>query len=104
MAEVLTLAEIKEYLRIDGEEEDTLLTALYAAAKEHCENYLQAPLPSEMPMPVKQALLILILALLFALFGVYVGNLIKVYTCETKEFCFCADKSGHSRRPRFLFY
>ncbi|WP_054260539.1 head-tail connector protein [Propionispora sp. 2/2-37] len=60
MAEVLTLTEIKEYLRIDGEEENSLLTALYAAAKEHCENYLQAPLPSEVPMPVKQALLILI--------------------------------------------
>ena len=60
MAEVLTLTEIKDYLRIDGEEEDTLLTALRAAAKEHCENYLQAALPSEVPMPVKQALLILI--------------------------------------------
>ncbi|MCX7782000.1 MAG: head-tail connector protein [Negativicutes bacterium] len=59
MAEVLTIAEIKEYLRIDGEE-NALLTALYAAAKEHCENYLQAPLTSEVPMPVKQALLILI--------------------------------------------
>jgi len=60
MAEVLTLEEIKEYLRIDGEEEDSLLTALYAAAKEHCENYLQAPLPNEVPTPIKQALLILV--------------------------------------------
>ncbi len=60
MAEVLTLEEIKEYLRIDGEEEDALLTVLYAAAKEHSENYLQTALPSEVPMPVKQALLILV--------------------------------------------
>jgi len=60
MAEVLTLTEIKEYLRIDGEEEDSLLTALLLAAKEHCENYLQAPLSDEVPMPVKQALLILV--------------------------------------------
>ena len=60
MAEPLTLAEIKEYLRIDGEEENSLLTALLSAALSHLENYLQAPLPSETPTPVKQALLILI--------------------------------------------
>ena len=60
MAEPLTLTEIKEYLRIDGEEEDSLLTALLSAAISHSENYLQAPLPTEVPTPVKQALLILI--------------------------------------------
>ena len=60
MAEPLTLTEVKEYLRIDGEEENALLTALLSAAISHSENYLQAPLPSETPTPVKQALLILI--------------------------------------------
>ena len=60
MAEPLTLTEIKEYLRIDGEEENSLLTALLSAAISHCENYLQAPLPGETATPVKQALLILI--------------------------------------------
>ena len=60
MAEPLSLTEIKEYLRIDGEEENSLLTALLSAAISHSENYLQAPLPSETPTPVKQALLILI--------------------------------------------
>ena len=60
MAEPLTLAEIKEYLRIDGEEENSLLTALLSAAISHSENYMQAPLPSETPTPIKQALLILI--------------------------------------------
>ena len=60
MAEPLTLTEIKEYLRIDGEEENSLLTALLSAALSHSENYLQAPLPSETPTPIKQALLILI--------------------------------------------
>ena len=60
MAEPLTLTEIKEYLRIDGEEENSLLTTLLSAAISHSENYLQAPLPSETPTPVKQALLILI--------------------------------------------
>ena len=58
MAESLTLAEIKEYLRIDGEEENSLLTALLSAAISHSENYMQAPLPSETPTPIKQALLI----------------------------------------------
>ena len=60
MAEPLTLTEIKEYLRIDGEEENSLLTALLSSAISHSENYLQAPLASETPTPVKQALLILI--------------------------------------------
>ena len=60
MAEPLTLTEINEYLRIDGEEENSLLAALLSAAISHSENYLQAPLPSETPTPVKQALLILI--------------------------------------------
>ena len=60
MAEPLTLTEIKEYLRIDDEEENSLLTALLSAAISHSENYLQAPMPSETPTPVKQALLILI--------------------------------------------
>ena len=60
MAEPLTLTEIKEYLRIDGEEENSLLTALLSAAISHSENYMQAPLPSETPTPIKQALLILI--------------------------------------------
>ena len=60
MAEPLTLEETKEYLRIDSNNEDTLIASLITVAKEHCENYLQASLPEEVPMPVKQALLILI--------------------------------------------
>ena len=59
MDDLPTLEEVKAYLRIDSEEEDTLLAALLLAAKEHCENYLQACLTSEVPTPVKQALLIL---------------------------------------------
>ena len=60
MAEPVTLAEIKTYLRIDGEEEDTLLAALIPIAREHCENVLNASLPVEVPMPMKLALLVLI--------------------------------------------
>ena len=61
MAEAaLGLAEVKAFLRIDGEEEDSLLAGLIPVAREHCENYLNASLPTEMPNPVKQAHLILI--------------------------------------------
>lgn len=57
----ITLAEVKEYLRIDSEEEDGLLVTLLSASIEHCENFLYpAVLPSEsLPMPIKQAVLIL---------------------------------------------
>ena len=60
MDDLPTLEEVKAYLRIDSEEEDILLAGLLLAAKEHCENYLQAGLPSEVPTPVKQALLIIV--------------------------------------------
>ena len=60
MDDLPTLEEVKAYLRIDSEEEDSLLAGLLLAAKEHCENYLQAGLPSEVPTPVKQAVLILV--------------------------------------------
>lgn len=56
----VSLLEVKTYLRIDGEEEDVLLAALIPVAREHCENYLNAMLPTELPTPIKQALLILI--------------------------------------------
>ena len=60
MANEPTLEEIKNYLRIDGEEEDTLHAMLLITAKEHCENYLNEALPEELPSPIKQSLLILI--------------------------------------------
>jgi len=57
---MLQLDEVKEYLRIDGEEEDILLANFIAVAKAHCEDYLQIALQEEFPLPVKQAMLILI--------------------------------------------
>ena len=60
MADVVTLAEVKEYLRIDSDAEDALLLTLIDVAEDHCENYLQTSLPSELPTPVKQAVLILV--------------------------------------------
>lgn len=55
----VSISELKEYLRIDGEEEDALLAGFIAAAKEHCENYLNVGLPDTLPSPVVQAMLIL---------------------------------------------
>ena len=60
MDEPVSLQEAKTYLRIDGEEEDSLLATLISAARQHAENYLNASLPAETQTPVKQALLILI--------------------------------------------
>lgn len=37
--EILTLKEVKAYLRIDGDEEDELLNSLITAAREHVERY-----------------------------------------------------------------
>ena len=58
--EPVSLQEVKTYLRVDGEEEDTLLAGLIPVARQHCENYLNASLPTEVPTPVKQAQLLLI--------------------------------------------
>lgn len=57
---LISLQEIKQFLRIDGEEEDTLLATFLTVAKEHCENYLQVPLETELPSPVKHAMLLLV--------------------------------------------
>ena len=56
----VSLAEIKLFLRIDGEEENSLLATFLAAAQEHTENYLNASLPAEVPTPMKLALLVLV--------------------------------------------
>ena len=40
VTEPITLAEAKEYARIDGSTEDTLVTSLIKAARLHCETYM----------------------------------------------------------------
>jgi uncharacterized phiE125 gp8 family phage protein len=40
VTEPITLAEAKEYARIDGSTEDTLITSLIKAARLHCESYM----------------------------------------------------------------
>lgn len=56
---MLSLEEVKLYLRIDGDEEDLLITALIGTAKELCEQILRHPLSEfeTIPLTVKQATL-----------------------------------------------
>ena len=56
---VITMEEVKLYLRIDGDEDDTLITDLINAAEELCQDILRFPLTefAEVPETVKQALL-----------------------------------------------
>lgn len=56
---ILSLEEVKQYLRVDGDEENTLITNFIAAAEEICEDILRVPLAEIDPLPetVKQAIL-----------------------------------------------
>ncbi len=56
---VVNLEEVKLYLRLDGDEEDTLITNLISTAQELCEDILRYPLSEldEIPAVVRQALL-----------------------------------------------
>jgi uncharacterized phage protein (predicted DNA packaging) len=56
---VVTLEEVKLYLRLDSDEEDTLITNFISAAQEICEDILRYPLSEfdEIPAVVRQALL-----------------------------------------------
>jgi len=55
---VISLEEVKEYLRVDGESEDALITSFICSAQEMCEGILRYPL-SELevvPETIKQAI------------------------------------------------
>jgi len=55
---MLTLDYVKEFLRIDHDEEDGYISVLIILAKELCENYLRCDLPEH--ESVKQAQLLVI--------------------------------------------
>lgn len=57
---MLTLDEVKEFLRIDHSEEDGYISVLLLLAKELCENYLRTDLPKEPVESVRQAQLLVI--------------------------------------------
>ena len=56
---VVSLEEAKLYLRIDSDEEDTLITSFIGTAEEICEDILRYPLSDfeEVPRLVRQAVL-----------------------------------------------
>lgn len=56
---MLTLEEVKLYLRIEGDEEDALITSLINSSLELCEGILRQPISefTEVPQLVKSAAL-----------------------------------------------
>ena len=52
---MLTLDYVKEFLRIDHNEEDGYISVLLLLAKELCENYLRTSLPTPVPETVTES-------------------------------------------------
>ena len=57
---MLMLNEVKEFLRIDHNEEDGYISVLLLLAKELCENYMRKDIIEPMPESVRQAQLLVI--------------------------------------------
>ena len=57
---MITLSEVKEFLRIDYTEEDGYLNILILLSRELAENYLRVSLPETLPESIRQAMLIVI--------------------------------------------
>ena len=57
---MLTLDEVKKFLRIDHSEEDGYISVLLLLAKELCGNYLRKDIIEPMPESVRQAQLLVI--------------------------------------------
>ena len=55
---MLTLDEVKQYLRLDTDNEDEYLRILTLLACEMCENYTRLPLPDGLPESYRQAMLL----------------------------------------------
>jgi uncharacterized phage protein (predicted DNA packaging) len=62
---MLTLQETKEFLRVDGDEEDALISSLILTAKDLTEDVMRRKLTDfdELPETVRQAMLILVATL-----------------------------------------
>ena len=62
---MLTLQETKEFLRIDGDDEDTLISSLIVTAKDLTEDVMRRKLSDfeDLPETVRQAMLILVATL-----------------------------------------
>lgn len=59
---MLTLQETKDFLRVDGDEEDNLISSLIITAQTLTEDIIRRPLSEyeETPEPIHQAMLILV--------------------------------------------
>lgn len=57
---MLTLNEVKEFMRIDHDAEDGFLSVLLVLAKEMCENYLRHDLPEQQIESIRLAQLMII--------------------------------------------
>ena len=57
---MLTLDYVKEFLRIDHDEEDGYISVLIILAKELCENYLRTELPKDPIESIRHAQLLVI--------------------------------------------
>lgn len=55
---MLTLIEVKQHLRIETSDEDSLLHAYMDAAEASVADYLGQPLPNPIPAPVEAAILL----------------------------------------------
>ena len=62
---MITLQEAKEFLRVDGDDEENLIASLIVAARELTEDVLRRPLAELEPLPgtVRQAMLIVVATL-----------------------------------------
>ena len=62
---MLTLQEANEFLRVDGDDEDALISSLLVTANELSADVMRRQLSDfeEMPEPVRQAMLILVATL-----------------------------------------
>lgn len=62
---MLNLAETKEFLRLDGDDKDTLVSSLIVTAKDLTEDIMRRKLDEfeEVPETVRQAMLILVATL-----------------------------------------
>jgi len=62
---MVSLQEAKDFLRVDGEEEDVLISSLIITAKSLVEEVMRRDLAdfSEIPEPVHQAMLIVVATL-----------------------------------------
>lgn len=57
---MLTLDDVKQYLRLDTNAEDEYLNILILLACEMCENYTRLPIPDKLPESYTQAMLLCI--------------------------------------------